>query len=298
VKLAVGVALAGLVTPMTASAAELEERTSRAYDAYAARAKQMFLDRIRGDVPPAGVTQGASREAKPVVRAQGRDGIIEVPGGLMHHWVGAVFIENVSLQRVLDLSRAYSEYRTIYKPIIGSTLLDRSADTFHVWLRLREGAAGVSAVLDIWLNVQYFYPDSRHAHSVSNAEEIREVRNAGEADEQRLSAGRDSGYLWRANSFTNFIERDGGVYVEMETLGLTRRFPPLLGWVLEPIAKRLGRKSVETSLEEFQTAVLASNRKTAQGPVLQITPGERDTVRLLAHTLSGRCDARPLRMVE
>jgi hypothetical protein len=46
----------------------------------------------------------------------------------------------------------------------------------------------------------------------------------------------------------------------METLGLTRRFPPLLGWVLEPIAKRLGRKSVETSLEEFRTAVLASNR--------------------------------------
>lgn len=268
-KLTAGVVLACLVTAVTASAAELEERTSRAYDAYAARAKQMFLDRIRSGVPPAGVAPGASRDATPVVRAQGRDGIIEVPGGLVHHWVGAVFIENVSLQRVLDLSHAYSDYRTIYKPIIGSTLLDRSADTFHVWLRLREGAAGVSAVLDIWLNVQYFYPDSRHAHSVSNAEEIREVRNAGEADEQRLSAGRDSGYLWRANSFTNFIEREGGVYVEMETLGLTRRFPPLLGWVLEPIAKRLGRKSVETSLEEFRTAVLASNRRTAVGPARQ-----------------------------
>jgi hypothetical protein len=257
------------VTAVTASAAELEERTSRAYDAYAARAKQMFLDRIRSGVPPAGVAPGASRDATPVARAQGRDGIIEVSGGLVHHWVGAVFIENVSLQRVLDLSYAYSDYRTIYKPIIGSTLLDRSADTFHVWLRLKEGAAGVSAVLDIWLNVQYFYPDSRHAHSVSNAEEIREVRNAGEADEQRLSAGRDSGYLWRANSFTNFIEREGGVYVEMETLGLTRRFPPLLGWVLEPIARRLGRKSVETSLEEFRTAVFASNRRTAVGPVVE-----------------------------
>ena len=91
---------------------------------------------------------------------------------------------------------------------------------------------------------------------------FREVRNAGQADEQRLSAGRDSGYLWRASSFTNFIERDGGVYVEMETLGLTRRFPSLLGWVLEPIAKRLGRKSVEASLEEFRTAILASNRRT------------------------------------
>ena len=258
-KLAVVVGLVCLLTAMTASAAELEERASRAYDAYAAQAKQMFLDRIRGDVPT-GITQGASRESKPVVRAQGRDGIIEVPGGLVHHWVGAVFMESASLQRVLDLSYAYSDYRTIYKSIIGSALLDRNADNFQVLLRLKEGAAGVSAVLDIRLNVQYFHPDSHHAHSVSNAEEIREVKNAGQADEQRLPAGRDSGYLWRANSFTNFIEREGGVYVEMETLGLTRRFPPLLGWVLEPIAKRLGRKSVETSLEEFRTAVLALNR--------------------------------------
>ena len=36
--------------------------------------------------------------------------------------------------------------------------------------------------------------------------------------------------------------------IEMETIGLSRSFPPMLGWFIEPIARRLGRKSVELSL--------------------------------------------------
>jgi hypothetical protein len=57
-------------------------------------------------------------------------------------------------------------------------------------------------------------------------------------------------------TFTRFVERDGGVHVELETLGLSRRFPPLLGWIIEPIARRLGRSSVERSLGELKSAVL------------------------------------------
>ena len=41
----------------------------------------------------------------------------------------------------------------------------------------------------------------------------------------------------------------------METLGLSRGFPPFLAWFIEPIARRLGRKSIERSLEEFIAAV-------------------------------------------
>jgi hypothetical protein len=47
------------------------------------------------------------------------------------------------------------------------------------------------------------------------------------------------------------------VAVEMETIGLSRAFPLMLTWIIEPIARRLGRKSVELSLQEFATAVRA-----------------------------------------
>ncbi len=82
------------------------------------------------------------------------------------------------------------------------------------------------------------------------------MKDAGRPSERRLPEGRDSGYLWRAGTFTLFVEGDDGVYMEMETVGLSRRFPPLLGWLIEPIARRVGRRSVERSVQEFRRAVL------------------------------------------
>jgi hypothetical protein len=91
---------------------------------------------------------------------------------------------------------------------------------------------------------------------VSDSIEIREVAQAGRSDERHLPVGQDRGYLWRANTFAYYEAQDGGVYMELETLGLSRRFPPMLGWMIEPIARRLGRKSVEGSLTEFRDALL------------------------------------------
>ena len=128
-------------------------------------------------------------------------------------------------------------------------------------LRLKEGEAGVSAVLQMRSTVQYFADRPGTVYAMSDADELREVRGAGRPDEHLLPAGRDSGYLWRASTFSCFVEERGGVYVETETLGLSREFPPLLGWLIEPIARRLGRKSVELSLREFAAAVRAAHAR-------------------------------------
>jgi hypothetical protein len=241
---------ASLASTISAYATELQERTSRAYDAYLAEARQAFLSRIR----TTGATV-AGREGVLTARPGREDGIIDVPGGLVHHWVGTAFISGVTARKVVDVSSDYPHYSRIYKAIIASRLLGREGDTFRVLMRLKEGEAGVSAVLDVQSTVQYYYPTGRSAYVISNADEIREVKKAGESGEQLLPPGQDSGYLWRANTFSHFTEQDGGVYVEMETLGLSRRFPVMLGWLIEPIARRLGRKSVETSLHEFLAAV-------------------------------------------
>jgi len=37
---------------------------------------------------------------------------------------------------------------------------------------------------------------------------------------------------------------------------LSRPFPTMMGWMIEPIARRIGRRSVERSVEEFRQAVL------------------------------------------
>jgi hypothetical protein len=87
------------------------------------------------------------------------------------------------------------------------------------------------------------------------------LRDAGTAKERKLLPGHDSGYLWGAAAFTHMVEDNGGVFVEMETIGLSRDFPRLLSWIIEPVARRVGRSSVERSLQEFSKAVRARSQQ-------------------------------------
>lgn len=235
-----------------ALAIELEPATIKAYTAYLERAQRTFLSRVAGaaPAPPSdGVATG---------RPGQEDGIIGVPGGLIHHWVGTAYIRGATLRDVLNVSQAYAAYSTVHESVIASRVLAREGNTYRVLMRLKEGEAGITAILDVRSTVRYVHPSSRSAYALSNSEEIREVQNADTSEERLLPVGNDSGYLWRASTFTRFVQLDGGVYVEMETLGLSRRFPRMLGWIIEPIARRIGRKSVEQSLREFVEAVRAA----------------------------------------
>jgi hypothetical protein len=234
----------------SAAAAELSSRTSLAYDEYVRKAQDTFLARVRSDAPPPPQTDGI-----PPARPGREDGIISIPGGLVHHWVGGAFIPHATLERALDVAVAYDRFAGIYNEVLAAKLLARHDDAYQALIRIKESAGGVGAVLDITSTARYFHPTDRLVYSLTSSDQIREVENAGKPNERLLPAGHDSGYLWRTNSFTKFTEHDGGVFVEMETLGLSRRFPPFLGWVIEPIARRRGRKSIERSLEEFIAAV-------------------------------------------
>lgn len=253
VAMAAVLGLALVIPGVPAIAAELEPRTIKAYDEYFERARKAFLGRVTTDGPP-------SLPESVTGRAGGGDGIIDVPGGLVHHWLGTAFVRGVGLPDAIDVSQAYPDYSSIHEPIIASRLLGRDGETFRVLMRLKEGDAGITAVFDIRSRVEYVRPSSRSVYAVSRSEEIREVQNAGDKDERLLPVGRDSGYLWRVSTFSRFVQRSGGVYVEMETIGLSRQFPPLLGWFIEPIARRLGRKSVEGSLREFVAAIHARRK--------------------------------------
>ena len=261
VSLLAGSAIAlGLPAPRVA-AAELEAAANQAFDRYVEEATQAFLARrnaTRSTHPePRADGKPSPRDGQVVARPARQDGIIEVPGGLVHHWFGTTFIGRATMSDTLKVSYNYDDYDEVYKPIVASQLLGKDGDAYRIRLRIKEGAAGISAVLDVTSHVRYVFPESGAAYSMSASDEIREVKNAGTPKERLLPAGQGSGYLWRAATFNLFVEREGGVLLEMETIGLSRVFPPLLGWVIEPIARRFGRQSVELSLQEFSRAVHA-----------------------------------------
>lgn len=234
-----------LALPAGLAAAELQAKTLEAYTAYVEQARRTFLARVesrRIELPPAGVT---------VVAGPGRDdGITSVPGGLVHHWTARAFVRDVDFARALQAAQEFGAYPRIYKAVQRADVISRDGDTFRVRMRLRESEAGITAVFQVTTTIRYVRA-GRSAHAFSHADEIREVERPGAGDERLLPVGQGSGYLWAADTFTRFVEHDGGVYLETETLGLSRGFPALLGWFIEPIARRLGRRSAEATMHEF-----------------------------------------------
>jgi hypothetical protein len=248
------------VCASVAIAAELTDAAAQAYAEHAARARDAFLQRA-SQPPPKPADRAALRAQKVLVQPGSGDGILTVTGGLVHNWRAWIFIPGVGLDEVIAASRAYRDYPKVFHPVMAATVLADEGESIRVQLRMKESAGGMSAILDVRSNIRYIRSDATHAHVISASEEVREVKDAGKPTERQLPAGRDSGYLWRAGTLTSFIEQDGGVYMEMETIALSRPFPPMLGWVIEPIARHVGRGSVEDSVAEFRKAVLM--RKSA-----------------------------------
>lgn len=257
-----------VLVPLLATASlapDLEPGTVAAYEKYVAAVSGYFAaqhEQARRD--------SAIEWTSPQLRAQlrtgeivaqpgGGDGIMTIPDGLVHHWRAAIFIPDVTLERAIAVVKDYGSYADVYDWVIDSALLPRAGEQapaverYRVLLRIKRSASVVTSTVDLWTVVEYRQPRPDLVVSVSNADCVRQVEDVGEPGERRLPVGAGSGYLWRADTFTSYHAGDGGVYVDLQTLGLSRGFPPLLGWIIEPIARSLGRGSAGESLERLRT---------------------------------------------
>src|SRR5277367_2936141 len=100
---------------------------------------------------------------------------IEVPDGLIHHWVGLVFIPGADLQRTLALLQNYDEHSRIYGPrVLRSKLIKHDGNDFNVSLRLRDRNV-VTVVLDTEYDVHYVRLDPARACSQSLSTRVAEV---------------------------------------------------------------------------------------------------------------------------
>lgn len=184
-----------------------------------------------------------------------------VPHGLIHHWVGAVFLANTSLDDVLAVVRDYSKYKDFYAPNVSdSTLLhqDGTGDAFS--LRMLNKALLSKFALDAEFQDSYAQVDENRWYSVGYSTRIREIDNYGQPDEHALPPNTGHGFIWRLYNVSRFEERDGGVYVELEAIALSRDVPAALHWMVNPMIRRTSRGSMLVSLQKTQQAVFAMHR--------------------------------------
>jgi len=185
-----------------------------------------------------------------------RDGQpIKCPDGLIHHWVGVIFIPGATIEQTLRLIQDYDHHSIYYGPDVArSKLLERRGDVFKVYLRFRRKKV-ITVVLNTEYEIHYSPVDATHAHSRSFATRIAEVENYDKRDEREKPIGNDGGYLWRMDTWWRFLERDGGTYVQCESVSLTRTIPAGLRWLIGPFVNSIPRETLAATLTATRTAL-------------------------------------------
>ena len=242
-----------------AGAADLKPRTVQAFDDYVRRLESRLNEQLK---TPAFLWADASpkralkvRQGQVLVESLTGKGPQAVPDGLIHDWVGAVFIPGTTLEKTLAMVKDYNRRKDLYKPeVIDSRLVGRRGDDFQIYMRLLKKKV-ITVVLDTYYDASYQQLDPTRCYSRSYSTRIQEVNNPGKPNERLEPEGKDHGFLWRLHSFWRFAERDGGVWVECEAVSLTRDIPMGLGWLIEPIIRDLPRESLVGTLEKTRDAL-------------------------------------------
>jgi hypothetical protein len=178
----------------------------------------------------------------------------KIPGGIIHDWLGAMFIPDVKVSDVVQLLTDYDNHKEYYPEVEASSLLSRDGNTYRGFHRLRK-----KKVLTVVLNTTHemtVYPtDDRFEYALSFSKIIQEVKNPGSSDEHELPVGEDSGFLWRMDAAWILEQCDDGVMVELATTSLSRDIPWGLGWMIRPFVESTPREALEDTLQATRIAV-------------------------------------------
>jgi hypothetical protein len=193
-----------------------------------------------------------------VTEADGSSGSrTDVPSGTIHHWRGAMFIPDVTLAEVLAASADPAGHRQ--EDVLEARVLRRTPDGLRLFLKIQRKLI-VSAVYNTEHDVTFRRHGPSRASSTSVAARIAEVENAGTPGERELSPGMDRGFLWRLNAYWRYEAAPDGVFVEIESLSLSRAVPWGLGTVVRPLANRVARESMVRTLEALRARFPAAGR--------------------------------------
>jgi len=259
--ISIGIAAAVLLSEANLLNAQ-QPATTEAFNRYIAAAEariskdrnSSFL-RLESLTPPerAGVLRQL-RDGDVVIEKHGNNPE-QVSNGLIHDWIGTVFIPKTTVTQVIALVRDYNHTADYYTPdVMQSRLISASGDDLQVFMRLRKHKV-ITVVLDTEYDVHYGRLDAEHQYSISRSTRVSEVANPGSPNEHPLPAGQDHGFMWRLNSYWAFEQTEDGVFVQCEAISLTRDMPNGLGWMIAPFVNSIPRESLQFTLNATRAAI-------------------------------------------
>lgn len=172
---------------------------------------------------------------------------------LLHDWRGTAFARGAraeDFERVMEDFAAYP--RRFSQQVMRARVLDQQGDRYQVEMRVRQQHV-LTVVMDTSYDVSFARvklqgKEAGRGYSISRSTQVAEIEAPGTPRERALSAAEDHGFLWRMNTYWSYEERDGGLYVQVESVSLTRAVPAGLGWAVAPFIDSVPRESLEFTL--------------------------------------------------
>lgn len=255
-----------LCSAPTAEAAELKPETVKAWRSYVAVTEKRIEKELQSDKYFLNIDfqskddvtheRKCLREGKVTIKEMKSTGNesreTSVPGGLIHHWRGSIFITGVDLDFILSRVKNPESADMAQEDVLESRVLERFPDGLKLYLKLQRKKI-VTVVYNTEHHIRFRHHGAKRASSSSVATKIAEVERLEGNMEREMPEGEDHGFLWRMNSYWRYEQTEGGVIVECESLTLSRTIPRPLGLMIRPIINRIARESLERTLESMRT---------------------------------------------
>ena len=234
--------------------ATLQKKTIEAYNSYIEQVENKLLERREGKLPFQFVKESPGNlisleEGQIVLRNMNEDD--ETPKGIIHDWIGAVELPEVTLDEVLNLLTDYDRHAEIFEEILSSSLISQGENRAGIHMRLRKDGL-LTVVVDSLHESETIKISSDRAQILCHSVRINEVEDPGTEDEKILPEGNDRGILWRLNSYISLEESAQGVVVECRSINLSRGLPFGISLILGPFLKNLPPESIESMLNSLR----------------------------------------------
>jgi hypothetical protein len=174
-----------------------------------------------------------------------------LPGALLHHWRGTAFVPGAKVGDFEALLKDLKDYPRYYTPqVLQAAVLAQQGDHLQTRMRVRQKHV-ITVVMDIENDLQLARLDAQHGDSTARSTRVSEIDSSGQA----VAPVDEHGFLWRLNTYWSYQEADGGLYMQIESISLTRSVPNGLNWIIQPFIQKIPRESLEFTLRSTSNAL-------------------------------------------
>jgi hypothetical protein len=178
-----------------------------------------------------------------------------LPGALLHDWRGTAFAPGATVADFERLMKNIGAYPQYFSPqVLQAKLLSQQGDRLQAFMRVRQHHV-ITVVMDTTYDITFARLDDRHGYSLSRSTKISEIESPGTATERAVPSGEEHGFLWRQNTYWTYEEGDGGLYMQIESVSLSRSVPNGLNWIVQPFIEKIPRESLEFTLRSTCNAL-------------------------------------------